>query len=182
MSKIQGTEENLEHWISTGIDLVNRRIDLSGDVDETMRSQVLRAVLQMENENIEPISIYLSSQGGEVYSSFAIYDFLRTCKSDIHMYASGCVMSAAVVIYLAGDKRMASENTSFMIHSMSSELVGKVKDQEIDVLENKKINAKMLDILVKRAKITKKLGYRKIASSDWYLSVEEAKVLKIVNS
>ncbi len=177
-------EINNESWLTVGIDIINRRIDLIGEVDESMKSQLLRGLITMNDINTNPISIYLSSQGGDAYIGFGIYDLLRESLSNIHMYAHGTVMSAASIIYLAGDKRFGSENVTFMLHGISFGSEGKVRDQEVDVLEGKRLNKMMLDVISKRTKINKKQAYRNIVSSgkDWYIALEEAKQLKIINS
>lgn len=170
------------YFLDHGIDLDKRRIVLTEEVNEEMHSKVLKAVLKMEDDNTNPITVYLNSEGGEVYSGLGIYDVLRSAKSDIHIHASGAIMSAAALIFLAGDKRYASENVSFMIHSMSAPIPdNKVRDQQVELDENKRINNKMIDILVKRVKMKRALAYRKINSNDWYIGLEEAKTLKIVN-
>lgn len=175
--------ESIMYWLQLGIDFESRRIHLDMEVDETMATIVLRALLKMSEVSNDPIEIYLSSFGGEVYSAMSIYDAIRECECDVTIYASGKIISSGFVIYLAGDKRYAAPHTTFMMHSVSiSESGGKVKDLDIDVTEAKRINNMFLDILGQRTKMGRKYWYRTILSHDKYLNVQEATALGVVNS
>jgi ATP-dependent Clp protease protease subunit len=167
--------ENAQSWITLGVDLQSRRIQLDMDVGDLMASIVIRSLVKMSEISDEPIEIFLSSYGGEAYAGFAIYDAIRACPCDVIIHATGKIMSAATLIYLAGDIRLASKHTTFMIHSVSSGTQGKIKDQEIDVLEGKRINNIMLDILTERTKMKKTWWYRKILSHDMYIDTTLAR-------
>lgn len=174
--------ESAQAWLSFGIDLESRRIQLDMDVTDVMSSLVFRALLKMADISNEPIEIYLSSYGGEAYSGLAIYDAIRSSPCDIIIYANGKIMSAGVLIFLAGDVRYASKHTTFMMHSVSSGTEGKVKDQEIDVMESKRINNIMLDILAERTKMKRNWWYRKILSHDQYFDATYAKEIGMVDT
>ena len=172
--------DNAMSWLTHGVDFESRRIHLDGDVNEYMSSIVIRALVKMTEISNAPIEIYLSSYGGDAYAGLAIYDAIRACPCDIIMYANGKIMSSGLIIFLAGDRRFAAEHTTFMAHAVSSSTDGKVKDQEIDVNEAKRINNLMLDILQHRTKRNKKYWYRKIMNSDFYFSVNESKEMGVV--
>ncbi len=139
-------------WISHGIDLDNRIIELTGSVSEGMSSVVLRALVRMNLMSHDPITLYLSSLGGSVYDGLAIYDLIRASPSPVVVYANGKIMSMGVVILLAGDKRYAAKNTRFMMHSLSHGTLGKVRDTDIDVNEAKITNDNMIKIIAERSK------------------------------
>lgn len=172
--------DNAMSWLTHGVDFESRRIHLDGDVNEYMSSIVIRALVKMTEISNAPIEVYLSSYGGDAYAGLAIYDAIRACPCDIIMYANGKIMSSGLIIFLAGDRRFAAEHTTFMAHAVSSSTDGKVKDQEIDVNEAKRINNIMLEVLQIRSKRNKKYWYRKIMHSDFYFSVNEAKEMGVV--
>jgi ATP-dependent Clp protease protease subunit len=186
MSKELVTKDNkfetAQTWLQMGIDLEYRRIQLDMDVSDVMASLVIRALVKMTDISHDPIEIYLSSYGGEIYSGLAIYDAIRACPCDVVIHANGKIMSAASVIYLAADVRVAAKHTSFMLHSVSSGTEGKIKDQEIDVQEGKRLNNVMLDILADRTKMKKNWWYRKILSHDIYFDLTQAKEYGIVST
>lgn len=169
-------------WLTEGIDLESRRIEVREDVTEKLASKIIRALIKMTEISHDPIELYLSSGGGEIYSGLAIFDAIRECPCDVNIIGSGQLFSAAFIIYLAGDQRIASENTSFMIHSISYGTEGSVKQHEIEVNEAKIMNNKFLDICAERTKPNRKWWYRHLNGSDKYFKVNEAKELGIITT
>lgn len=174
--------ENHLNWLINGIDLENRRIEMRGEVGDAMASFVSRNLLKMSQLSEEPIEIYISSPGGSVSSGLAIYDAIRACPCDVHMVASGEIMSMGFIIYLAGDKRIAAPHTRFMMHSISYGTEGITKDHEIQVNEAKSMNNANLEIMAKRTKRDKKYWARTILSHDKFFGTEEAVTLGVVNA
>ena len=169
------------NWITLGVDLKSRRIDLTMEVSEVMSAIVIRSLLKMSELSHEPIEIYLSTYGGDAYAGFAIYDAIRACPCDVSIFVSGKVMSAGVIVFLAGDIRVASVNTRFMIHGVSSETGGKVKDMTVDLAEAKYLDNKMLALFTERSKMKNiKFWQKKIANQDVYFGTEEARLYGLV--
>lgn len=173
--------ENATTWLQMGIDLDSRRIQLDMEVSDVMASLVIRALLKMSDISNEPIEIYLSSFGGEMYAGLSIYDAIRACPCDIIIYANGKIMSAGLLVFLSGDIRIASPHTTFMAHSVSFGSEGKLKDIEVDVTEGKRLNNLMLDILAERTKKPRKLWYRLILSHDKFFNLTEAKEYGLIS-
>ncbi len=168
------SSEDLDYIIS-GVDLESRRIEFRGEVNETMSSIIIRSLLKMSEKSLSPIEIYLSSPGGDVYEGLAIYDAIMACPCDIHIIASGKIMSAAFIIFLAGDIRLAAPHTTFMMHSVSYDPGnGIVKSHEVQVNEGKRINNVFLDIMSSRTNRNKKWWYRTILNQDKYLNLQDA--------
>lgn len=173
--EVTEAEDSGLEWLMSGVDIEARRIEIRSEVNEVLASIITRAVLKMESESLEPIIIHLSSFGGDAYESLAVYDLFRNSPCDIHVIASGKIMSAAFVIFLGGDIRTALPNTTFMMHSASYGAEGTVKNHEVQVNEGKRLNNLFLDIASQRTKRPKKFWYRKILNTDYYLNAEEAK-------
>lgn len=170
-------------FILSGIDLENRTIEIRADITEQSASIITRALMSMSRISHEPITIYLSSTGGDVYQGMAIYDFIRACPCDIHIIGSGQIMSMGFMIYLAGDVRTAMPHTTFMMHSLSyspGETPKIVRNHEIDVLEAKRMNNRMLDVMGERTNRNKKYWYRTVLLLDKHYSVDEAKEVGII--
>lgn len=174
--------ENNLNWLINGIDLEARRIELRGEVCDAMASFIVRNLLKMSEQGPEPIEIYLSSPGGSAYAGLAIYDAIMACPCDVHIIASGEIMSAAFLIYLAGDKRIAAKHTIFMMHSVSYGVEGTTKEHEIQVNEGKRINNAFLDIAASRTRRNRKWWYRSVLSHDKFFNVEEAAAVGIINA
>lgn len=171
--QLQETDLQTQLWFGAGIDLQKRTLEINGDVNESMASFVLRSIIRLNSINHDPIIIYFSSSGGSVYDGFSIYDVLRDSPSPIVMVANGKIASMGIVIFLAGTERMALPNTRFMIHSVSHETGGTVKDTLIDVNEAKTVNDRMFNILAERTKLSRK-SLTQNTSHDVWFDVEKA--------
>jgi ATP-dependent Clp protease protease subunit len=100
-----------------GIDIDNRIIYIFDDIDEDMAERVVMSLshLSLTEGNI---TIMINSQGGSVSDMFAIYDAIRACPNEIVTIGIGEVCSAAGLLLVSGDKRLASKNCLFMAHQV----------------------------------------------------------------
>lgn len=109
----------------TSIDESIRRIYLFGTVDESMCQIAIPAIRALDASVAYPeglpISVHIMTDGGVLSCALAIYDALRTTHSQVYTVAHGDVLSAGVVIFLAGDERLVSRNGSMMFHRPTSD-------------------------------------------------------------
>ena len=116
--KIVGKDEkfdNSKFYLQYGIDLDRRRISIHGGINRENTSYVLRALQKMiDSSKTEAIDIYIDTYGGYMYSAFAIYDAIRKAPCYVRTHAEGKVMSAGILIYLAGDERYTLPSSTFM--------------------------------------------------------------------
>lgn len=176
--------ENADHtqlWLSGGLDLKNRVLEVTGDVNENMTSYLFRTIIKLNDMSHDPITIYFSSSGGSVYEGFAIYDLLRASPSPIIIVANGKIASMGIVIFLAATERYALPHTRFMIHSVSHETGGTLKDTLIDVNEAKTVNDMMFNVIADRTKISRK-SLNLNTSHDFWFDVTQATKYGIVTT
>ena len=64
----------------------------------------------------EEIIVHIHSNGGGVDEGFAIHDILRATGKKITTINEGMCASIATIILLAGDTRIATENSTTLIH------------------------------------------------------------------
>jgi ATP-dependent Clp protease protease subunit len=89
---------------------------LSGDVNSDMVHRVFEAVSGMTEAGIETAHVLLQSNGGYVSDGLCMYNFLSNAPVNFVMYNAGAVASIAVILFLAGTRRYASETARFMVH------------------------------------------------------------------
>jgi|GEM_PF-4208502 len=89
---------------------------LSGDVNSDMVHRMFEAVASMTEEGIDTAHVLLQSNGGYVSDGLCLYNFMASSPIKFVMYNAGAVASIAVVLYLSGSRRYASETARFMIH------------------------------------------------------------------
>ena len=80
-----------------------------------MVESVTSQLTLMEADNHDPITIYVNSPGGSADCGFAIYDLFRFVESPIITLCSGICASAAILIFLGGEKgrRYSLEHSRF---------------------------------------------------------------------
>ena len=81
--------------------------------------------------------MFINSPGGSADSGFAIYDMMRYVKPPLKTIVSGLCASAAVIIFLGGEKgsRLTFPNSRFLLHQPSSAAYGAASDIEITAKE-----------------------------------------------
>ncbi|WP_051767610.1 head maturation protease, ClpP-related [Amycolatopsis vancoresmycina] len=77
---------------------------------------------------ISKINLHVSSPGGDVFDSVAIYNSLRRHPATVTTYVDGLAASAASYIAMAGDKVLIEPNATFMIHEASGICLGNAAD------------------------------------------------------
>lgn len=182
-AEVNHSIESALNFIASGVDLENRRIEFRGEVTEGMACYVARSLMVMAEVSNDPITIFLSSPGGDAYQAFAIYDAIRTCPCDVHIHTSGLIASSGFIICLAGDVRTALPHTTFMMHSVrysSGDDMLPVKTHKIEALEGERLNSLFVEMASKRTKRDRKWWIRTVLQNDKYFNVGEALELGIL--
>ncbi|MDQ2823458.1 MAG: ATP-dependent Clp protease proteolytic subunit [Pseudomonadota bacterium] len=89
---------------------------LSGDVNSDMVHRVFDAVATMSADGLDTAHVLVQSNGGYVSDGLCLYNFLANSPVEFVMYNGGAVASIAVILFLAGKRRYASETARFMVH------------------------------------------------------------------
>jgi ATP-dependent Clp protease protease subunit len=114
-----------------GLDIDNRVIYVFDDIDEDMAENVIMSLSYLSLTDGK-ITIMINSQGGSVSDMFAMYDAMRACDNEIVTVGIGEVCSAAALLLVGGDRRLASRNCLFMAHQVSG---GYNQDENLNTAE-----------------------------------------------
>lgn len=101
---------------------VHRCISLIDTVSFDMLAKFVDHHNDLIRSDNSPISVIISTEGGDMYAALAIYDLIQTSPVEIVTYGLGSVMSAGCLILSAGHKRYLYPNTFIMDHEGSFEL------------------------------------------------------------
>jgi len=84
------------------------------------RARLLMGVCTQLLEQFKPKKLYFlfASPGGQVAAGIALYNFLKAIPPKIVMHNISTVDSIGTVVFLAGDERYASPNTTFLFHGV----------------------------------------------------------------
>ena len=173
-----------EMW-QTLVDKVNEIRSADDDIADQNLASLMS--VGIEAEIIRPaINIYLQTFGGYIYDMLSIYDEIKSLKDEykVNIYCVGKIMSAGTIIMLATDleHRFAYPNTTFMYHTLSGGVWGKMKDMEEDVEESKRLHKLMWNIYKDNTEIPEeKLDEIYKCKKDWFITAEQAKKYKIIS-
>lgn len=111
-----GAATELTYALSHEVDVEGRTIYLVGELDESSGGIFLQMLRFLERRSSDPVTVWISSPGGDVTSEFAVHDAIRSSKVPVTTVGIGEVASAAGLILACGHRRFVTESTVFMAH------------------------------------------------------------------
>lgn len=155
---------------------------LSGDVNSDMVRRVFDAVADMTEDRISTAHILIQSNGGYVSDGICLYNYLSRLPIKIITYNAGAVASIAVILYLAGEERYASDTARFMVHkSHASAPHGARPDALRIIVEGLQADdARTEQILKEHVQLTEE-HWHIHAYSDLHLTAAEAHEVGMIN-
>lgn len=158
--------------------LGRREIFLTEQVNPWTSNELLKKLMYLNSTDSEtPITLYINSPGGDVYSGLAVYDFMRLMKAPLKTVCIGHAASMGAILFLAGEEREMLPHTRIMIHDPSyghMDVGGRKPheiQQEVDSLN--KTREHLAQIIAERTGKTLKQVY-KITANDTFFDAEEA--------
>ncbi len=115
--------------------LETRSIIIADSVDQKLSDKVIKQAMLLEQ--IDPkgeIKVFINSPGGDIYSGYAIFDFLKFIPCPIITIVMGLAASMGSILSLVGDngKRYSFPNSRIMIHQpLLQRAEGQTTDLEI---------------------------------------------------
>lgn len=99
--------------------LKSRTVVISQQVDVELTAKVLSQLVLLEQDGQEePVTVFINSPGGEIFSGFAIFDMLNFIACPVTTIVTGFAASMGSILSLAADKgrRFAMPQAKIMIH------------------------------------------------------------------
>jgi len=158
---------------------IARTIFFDQEINEESATMLRAQLMAMSAESPLPIRLMLGSPGGGLYESLAVYDTINLIPNDVIAICSGKVMSGGILILLACDHRVSTENTTFMMHHGHTTVSGNVVELKEQVAEIDDLNNKMLDQIIKQTNITRDQLDQWLLK-DHYLNATQAKKLGLI--
>jgi len=149
-----------------------------------MAKDVVKELLYVSLKNTEPIKVILNSVGGEVYAGLLIYNTIKDLVKqgiNVEVEARGLAASMGCIILQSGSKRTASKNTRFLIHEVATWDWGKVTEMEEKVIEVRKVNNMLRDIISERSGHPKEEIDKLWTKKDVWYSADEAKEFGLID-
>lgn len=130
--------------------LRNRIIFLGTPINDQIANLIIAQLLFLNQEDREaPISVYINSPGGQVYSGLAIYDTMQMISNPVATYAVGVTASFGTLLLAAGAKgmRYALPHATMHMHQPLGGAQGQATDIEIQAREILRLKARLNEIL-----------------------------------
>jgi ATP-dependent Clp endopeptidase proteolytic subunit ClpP len=108
------------------VKVIKNKIFFHCDVDDESVFKLVTHIQKMDH--LSSITIFIKSDGGDVYAGLCAMDHLMASPLHITTVADGMCASAATLILYGGDTRLMLPNSRILIHQLSSEFSGKFEE------------------------------------------------------
>lgn len=154
-----------------------------GEIDDTVGEAIeslIRFWNQIDDENKvtaderKPIYIFINSPGGDLSATFTMIDAITMSKTPVYTVNIGCAYSGGFLTFLAGHKRIAYPNSTFLFHEGSvSEVGGDAgKFQNFSAFYKERLGAMKEFVLAKTNMIED--FYESIKRDDFWMTAAQA--------
>ena len=153
----------------------DRLLWVAGPVDDHMSTIVQAQLMFLDSTDKADITMHIDSPGGSVKSGLSMVDVMEYISCDIRTVNTGMAASMGSVLLGAGTKgkRSSLRFSQTMLHQSSGGAVGNIQDAEISMIEWRKVNQTLFDLLGSYCgKPAEQV--MKDASRDLWLSAEDA--------
>ena len=168
--------------LESGIIFITEVLDSDTVTSYQAQLLYLMSILKPEDTKSNPIQIYINSPGGEVDSTFGLYDIMQMMINKGYIIKTvnvGLAASGASVILMAGSPgyRCTLPNCTVMVHQPHTKTAGTTAE----IVNEGKEMQRIKDIM---AEIARKHACKEVVpmlEKDSYMSVEDAIKYKVVD-
>jgi ATP-dependent protease ClpP protease subunit len=94
--------------------------EFSEEIWPWSREALLAKMTEHAYHGAERVHLVVSSPGGQVASTMTLFTKLTESPIELVTHTTGEIASMGVVLFLAGDKRLASPEATFLLHPIAS--------------------------------------------------------------
>lgn len=172
------------------INFVNRILFISNEITEDTSTHIINMINtyniidKLNKTKLEkrlPIKIYISTDGGDLYSALSIVDAIQLSVTPIHTIVTGTALSGGFLIALNGHKRYCYPNASFMFHEGYCAWEGDAHKFHSHEKHYQNLLKQIKNIVVQNSNISPEY-YDAIRKDDTWWNSQEALNLKMVDN
>ena len=129
--------------------MMERIIWVAGPLNDNMSTIVQAQLMFLDSIDNNDITMHIDTPGGSVKSGLSMVDVMDYIDSDIQTINTGMAASIGSILLGAGTKgkRGSLRFSRTMLHQSSGGFRGNIQDAEIDMVEWKKLNHQLFDLL-----------------------------------
>jgi ATP-dependent Clp endopeptidase proteolytic subunit ClpP len=136
------------------MEVIGNKIIFHSDVTDESVLELVKQIHTMEH--MREITLFIKSDGGDLYSGLSAMDHIRNSPARITTVADGLCASAASIMLLGGHKRLAMENSHVLIHQITSEFSGKYEELKDEKKQLSSLMDRLFKIYTKEARVPEK--------------------------
>lgn len=164
-------------------ELVNSRVlVLDGPVCQETCVGLIKCMLALERlDGSEPITLLISSPGGDVYPGLALIDVMKDLSCPVRTVAMGLVASMASVILASGDYRSAYPHAHILLHQVMSGVgMAQQSDFEIAAEHVSSLRQDLDELLAERCNLSAQ-QFHDLTDRDCWCDAERALELGLID-
>ena len=116
-------------------------ISFSAEIKQLATESLIATLANCANAQVKQVYLLLSTLGGQVTNGFNLYNVMKGMPFELITHNVSSINSVGNVVFLAGSKRYATPNSTFMFHGVgfdiqNQRLVEKDLNEKISSLQN----------------------------------------------
>lgn len=128
---------------------------------------------QLNELDVDTISLNVNSPGGDVFDGIAILNTLRAHPAKITATVQGLAASAASFLLMGADEVVMARNSELMIHNATGLVFGDADDMAAMAKNLQRVNSNIASIYAEKAGGDDKAWLKAMKAETWY-SADEA--------
>ncbi len=182
-----------DYIIENGIDYKNRVIYFglgpnkansteNGTINQESVGFLIRTIHAMSVQNSKkPITLCVMSPGGDAYSAFALYDFIKSTPNKIIFHGFGEIMSSGTIIMAACDEVYLSPKSTVMVHAGFVNIPETTyQDAQLNMAEERRVQDMLETVYAENSRAPKEF-WVKVCKRDTFLTAQEAVALGLAD-
>jgi ATP-dependent protease ClpP protease subunit len=105
-------------------DTTRHYVSFQAPIDDATSSRLISILGGLIQKGVNDIYLIITTGGGSISAAVLIYGFLRSLPAKVTTYNLSTIQSAGEIVFLAGEKRIASQNSIFMFHHLRQNVTG----------------------------------------------------------
>jgi len=105
-------------------------VSFSAEINPHTTESLISVVANLVNQRVKTVHLLLSTPGGRVMNGLNLYNVLRGMPIELITHNVGNVNSIGNAVFLAGSKRYATPQSTFMFHGVGFDIEGKARLEE----------------------------------------------------
>lgn len=169
--------DEYQYWLG----LKERKIYFNDEIDMSIINKAVYWIMRWNEEDDEagligeqrkPITIYLTTNGGDVVSGFALIDAIRSSRTTVITVGVGCCASMGALLLISGHYRVAYPNTVILIHDGNLSVSTSSKKAKSTMNFYEKLDERVKRIVLDNTNISSEL-YDEKDGEEWYMFADE---------